>query len=116
MDENLYALFHSRFAPRMDAPCLMDAEGRTLSYRDVDDLSARFAALLRQRGVKPNDRVLVQIEKSIAAVALYLACLRVGAIYTPLNTAYTPAEVDYFIADAAPALAASGRVSIDSPR
>jgi malonyl-CoA/methylmalonyl-CoA synthetase len=116
MDDNLYALFRSRFAQRMDAPCFMDAEGRTLSYRDVDDLSARFAAVLRQRGVKADDRVLVQVEKSVGAVALYLACLRAGAIYTPLNTAYTPAEVDYFIADAAPTLVVlSGMRAVDAP-
>jgi malonyl-CoA/methylmalonyl-CoA synthetase len=104
MDDNLYALFRSRFAARMDAPCFIEADGRTLTYGALDDLSACFAAVLRKRGVRANDRVLVQVEKSIGAVALYLGCLRVGAIYTPLNTAYTAAEVDYFVEDAEPTL------------
>ncbi len=88
----------------MQAPAFIDPDGRIFSYADLDELSARFAALLRMRGVQPDDRVVVQVEKSIGAVALYLACLRVGAIYIPLNTAYTPAELDYFISDAEPAL------------
>jgi malonyl-CoA/methylmalonyl-CoA synthetase len=104
MDDNLYALFRSRFANRLDAPSFIDADGRTLSYADIANLSARFTAVLRKRGVKADDRVLAQVEKSIGAVALYLACLRAGAIYTPLNTAYTPAEVDYFVEDSEPAL------------
>lgn len=104
MDQNLYATFRSHFAARMNTPCFIAADGQVFTFGDLDDLSARFSALLRKRGVSADDRVVVQVEKSIGAVALYLACLRVGAIYTPLNTAYTPAEVDYFIADAEPAL------------
>jgi len=61
-------------------------------------------SLLQQRGVKKGDRVVVQVDKSIEAVLLYLACLRAGAIYIPLNTAYTPAEVGYFLSDATPQL------------
>jgi malonyl-CoA/methylmalonyl-CoA synthetase len=104
MDDNLYALFRSRFAQRMETPCFIGADGRTFSYGQFDDLSARFAAVLRRRGLKAGDRVVVQAEKSIGAAGLYLACLRVGAIYTPLNTAYTAAELDYFVGDAEPAL------------
>ena len=55
-------------------------------------------SLMQQRGVKKGDRVVVQVDKSIEAVLLYLACLRAGAIYVPLNTAYTPAEVGYLLA------------------
>lgn len=67
-------------------------------------LSARFAAALRRRRVVQGDRVVVQVDKSMGAVALYLGCLRTGAIFVPLNTAYTTAEVDYFIDDAEPRL------------
>lgn len=67
-------------------------------------LSARFAAALRRRRVVQGDRVVVQVDKSMGAVALYLGCLRTGAIFVPLNTAYTAAEVDYFIDDAEPRL------------
>ncbi len=66
------------------------------------DLSARLAAVLLDRGVDPGDRVAVQVTKSIEALALYVACIRIGAIFLPLNTAYTEAELHYFIGDATP--------------
>ncbi|MGQ7846171.1 malonate--CoA ligase [Granulosicoccus sp. 3-233] len=66
------------------------------------DLSARMAAVLLDRGVDAGDRVAVQVSKSIAALALYVACIRTGAVFLPLNTAYTEAELDYFIGDATP--------------
>ena len=56
------------------------------------------------RGVKPGDRVAAQTEKSVPALVLYLATVRAGAVYLPLNTAYTLNELDYFIADAEPSL------------
>ena len=66
--------------------------------------SARFAHALRALGVRAGDRVAVQVEKSPEAVLLYLATLRLGAVYLPLNTAYTAAELEYFLGDAGPAL------------
>ena len=104
MNTNLYARFQASFAAAWDAPSLVDAEGIGPTFRQLDDLSARFAAVLHQRGVTPGDRVVVQVEKSVGAVALYLACLRSGAIFVPLNTAYTQAEIDYFVGDAEPRL------------
>lgn len=104
MNANLYAHFHAAFAADWNAPALVDAAGAGLSFRELDMLSARFAAMLRGRGVERGDRVVVQVEKTVGAVALYLACLRSGAIFVPLNTAYTAAEVDYFIEDAEPRL------------
>jgi malonyl-CoA/methylmalonyl-CoA synthetase len=68
------------------------------------DLSGSIAVVLAGAGVKPGDRVAVQVEKSVEALMLYLACLRAGAVYLPLNTAYTLAELDYFIGDAEPRL------------
>jgi malonyl-CoA/methylmalonyl-CoA synthetase len=68
----------------------------------VEAVSARFANALRDLGVEPGDRVAVQVEKSIEAVMLYLACARAGAVFLPLNTAYTAAEVEYFLTDAEP--------------
>jgi malonyl-CoA/methylmalonyl-CoA synthetase len=78
--------------------------GRVLRYRDALEQSAQLAHTLRALGVRANDRVAVQVEKSPEAVLLYLATLRVGAVYLPLNTAYTAAELDYFLSDAEPAL------------
>ncbi|MFS8035360.1 malonate--CoA ligase [Xanthobacter sp. AM11] len=80
------------------------ADGRTQTYGDALALSARLAGLLVARGVKPGDRVAVQVEKSWPALALYLAAVRAGAVYLPLNTAYTLNEVEYFLTDAEPAV------------
>jgi malonyl-CoA/methylmalonyl-CoA synthetase len=76
----------------------------TWSYAQLTDWSARMAAVLRSCSVHPGDRVLVQVDKSAHAVALYLGCLRVGAAFVPLNTAYTTEEIRYFLHDADPAL------------
>jgi malonyl-CoA/methylmalonyl-CoA synthetase len=78
--------------------------GRNYTYREFFALAGRFAHALRSRGVKPGDRVAVQIEKSPEALALYIACVRTGSVYLPLNTAYTPVEVKYFVGDAKPHL------------
>ncbi len=84
---------------------LSTAEGRQISYAQLLAESARFAAGLARAGVAPGDRVVLQAEKSPEAVLLYVACLRLGAVLVPLNTAYTPAEIEYFLADAQPRLA-----------
>ncbi|HLS79999.1 MAG TPA: malonyl-CoA synthase [Steroidobacter sp.] len=84
---------------------LETADGRRQSYAEMAALTARIAAALRARGVQTGDRVLVQVEKSPHAVALYLACLQIGAVLAPLNTAYTSAELEYFLQDADPKLA-----------
>jgi malonyl-CoA/methylmalonyl-CoA synthetase len=79
-------------------------EGERISYADLVARSGRMANLLVARGVKPDDRVAVQVEKSVENLVLYLATVRAGAVYLPLNTAYTAHEVDYFVTDAEPAL------------
>ena len=101
---NLYQIFRDRFETRLDQPFLISPGDSVCSYGDIDRLSACFATALRQEGVNAGDRVVVQVDKSAGAVALYLACLRTGAVYVPLNVAYTAAEVAYFLSDAAPAL------------
>jgi len=79
-------------------------EGERHTYGDVLSMAGRLANLLVARGVKPGDRVAVQVEKSITALVLYLATIRSGAVYLPLNTAYTLPELEYFIGDAEPKL------------
>ena len=79
--------------------------GQRLTYAGLRDESGRFAAALAARGVMPGDRVAVQAEKSPESVLLYAACLRLGAVYVPINTASTPHEVEYFLRDAEPRLA-----------
>ncbi len=89
--------------------------GRRLTYGEMTRLVDRIAAALAQRGVQPADRVVAQVAKSPEAIALYLACLRLGAVFVPLNTAYTTAEIEYFLGDADPKIAigvAQGGVSL----
>ena len=76
--------------------------GRHFSYGDANEATARLANVLTDLGVQPGDRVAVQVEKSIEALFLYLATVRAGAAFLPLNTAYTPTEIEYFLNDAAP--------------
>ena len=74
------------------------------SYFDLSNRVNEIAAVLLNKDVRVGDRVSVQVEKSPEALALYLAVLKIGAVYVPLNTAYTEMEVDYFIKDSEPAL------------
>jgi len=84
---------------------LRTPENRRVGYAQFDRLSSLLAASLKQRGVMAGDRIAAQVEKSVEAVALYIACLRVGAVFVPLNTAYTLAELDYFLRDCEPRVA-----------
>ncbi len=79
-------------------------DGRFYTYADIEDVSARFAMKLKKLGLKPDDRLAVQVEKCIEALMLYLAAVRLGAIFLPLNTAYTAREIDYFLGDAKPTI------------
>ena len=103
-DANLYRLFLERFPSDPTAVFLDGLDGRQLRYSEVSERCGQMLGLLQQSGVQKGDRVVVQVEKSIEAVLLYLACLRAGAIYIPLNTAYTPKELGYFLQDATPRL------------
>lgn len=77
---------------------------RNYNYADLVDYSARYANTLVKLGVRPGDRVCAYIDKSIDNVFLYLGCLRAGLVYQPLNPAFQPAEVDYYLADASPVM------------
>ncbi len=88
------------------AHCFIEtADGARFTYADALARSGRIAHALAGAGLKPGDRVAVQVEKSAENVFLYLACLRAGAVYLPLNTAYTLAELEYFLGDAEPKIA-----------
>ncbi|APG95686.1 malonate--CoA ligase [Sinorhizobium americanum] len=93
-----------RAAASGDAPFIRLSGGRTWTYDDALAFSGRIASAIDTLGIRPGDRVAVQVEKSPEALILYLACLRSGAVYLPLNTAYTLAELAYFIGDAEPRL------------
>ncbi|MBR0931041.1 malonyl-CoA synthase [Bradyrhizobium diazoefficiens] len=97
----------SRLFDGLDDPSRLAIEtqdGVRISYGDLIARAGQMANVLVARGVKPGDRVAVQVEKSVANIVLYLATVRAGAVYLPLNTAYTLNELDYFIGDAEPSL------------
>jgi malonyl-CoA/methylmalonyl-CoA synthetase len=102
MNAALFARLVDRFPEDRAARFLETDDGERVSFADLLDRAGRIATLLNAAGVRPGDRVVVQVEKSPAAICLYLACLQTGAIYVPLNTGYTLAELEYFIADAEP--------------
>jgi malonyl-CoA/methylmalonyl-CoA synthetase len=104
MNHNLYAIFAARFSQNLDKPCLILANGRAWTYGDLEHASARMANLLVGLGLRRGDRVAVQVEKSPEALVLYLASLRAGMVFLPLNPAYQPQEVEYFLSDAQPGL------------
>ncbi|MGM0913346.1 MAG: malonate--CoA ligase [Pseudomonadota bacterium] len=104
MSHNLFETFARRMHERGDADFITTREGRRYSHADALVASAGLAGALIELGVAPGDRVAVQVDKSPEAILLYLATLRVGAVYLPLNTGYTGDEIRYFLGDAEPAL------------
>ncbi|HSA79897.1 MAG TPA: malonyl-CoA synthase [Geminicoccaceae bacterium] len=104
MSENLFSLISGRISdPARTFVTTLD--GASLSYGDTMERAGRYAAALASLGVEPGDRVAVQVDKSPEVLMLYLGCLRAGAAYLPLNTAYTEAEIGYFLGDAEPKVA-----------
>lgn len=104
MNENLYSILQKGFPADPDAACLILPGGREVNYGMLQQESARFANLIVSLGVQPGDRVAVQVEKTAAAVLLYLGCLRAGAVFLPMNVAYQRHELEYFLCDATPRL------------
>jgi malonyl-CoA/methylmalonyl-CoA synthetase len=103
MNANLFSrLFDSLDDPKRLA--IETIDGQRISYGDLISRAGQMANVLVNRGVKPGDRVAAQAEKSVPGLVLYLAAVRAGAVYLPLNTAYTLNELDYFITDAEPSL------------
>ncbi len=98
---NLYGALCMRGAADQ-APFIRFPDGGELSYGDLRVRSAQLARALVDAGLRPGDRLVAQVEKSANAILLYLATLRAGGVYLPLNSAYTLAELEYFLADAAP--------------
>jgi malonyl-CoA/methylmalonyl-CoA synthetase len=91
----------------------LDGKGR-LTFGDFADLVARISTVLLAQGVKPGDRVAVQAPKTPETLAVYLACQQVGAVFLPLNTAYTPSEIEFFLTDAHPRLFVCDEASKDA--
>lgn len=110
---NLYSRLAAGF-PDAETVFLHLPDGGTLTYGGLEKRSAAFAHLLRGLNVCVGDRVAVQAEKSVDMLMLYLGALRAGAVFLPLNTAYTAGELDHFLRDAEPALFVCDPVTLDA--
>ncbi|HBX00528.1 MAG TPA: malonyl-CoA synthase [Gammaproteobacteria bacterium] len=101
---NFFAELEAGFKNHADQPALILSGQDDWSYAELLLQINRAAAELAAIGAGAGDRVLVQLPKSSENLALYLACLKLGLVYVPLNTGYTAAELDYFVSDAEPVL------------
>jgi len=101
-DDGLYALIAAAAREAGGRAMLVEDGAVTLTYDALDAATARIAGLLAAIGATPGERIVVQVPKSREAVLLYLAALRAGVVFVPLNSGYTPAEIAYFLEDAAP--------------
>ena len=108
-DHNLFAALRAAFPADLDGTAVETDQGLRYSWRDLDRASAMVANLLQSLDIAPSadgmpPRVAVQVDKSVEAMVLYLATLRAGFVFLPLNTAYQSAEIEYFIGNAEPAV------------
>jgi malonyl-CoA/methylmalonyl-CoA synthetase len=107
-DQNLFAALRAAFPADLDATAVETADGAGAplyySWRDLERGSAMIANLLERLELPAQSRIAVQVDKSVEALMLYLAVLRAGHVFLPLNTAYQASEIGYFIADAEPAV------------
>jgi malonyl-CoA/methylmalonyl-CoA synthetase len=99
---SLYAKFEETFRRLPDKAALRTPEGRGWTFAELEAEACRYANALEALGLEPGDRVTVQIDKSPANLFLYLAVLKAGGVFQPLNTAYTESETEFFISDTNP--------------
>ncbi|MDE0158169.1 MAG: malonyl-CoA synthase [Gammaproteobacteria bacterium] len=112
-NHNLYARFHKVFEDRLDKILLVTDAGNGYRYADIESESARLAGFLAAAGALPGDRISVQVAKTPQALCLYLACLRGGYVFHPLNTGYRADELEYFFSDAEPAVTVCDSRNLD---
>jgi len=103
-NHNLFAALRAAFPASLDDVAVETDNGLFYTWRDLDRATAMVANLLQSLGLPEGSRVAVQVEKSVEALVLYLATLRAGYVFLPLNTAYQSAEIEYFIGNAEPAV------------
>ncbi|MBL8588673.1 MAG: malonyl-CoA synthase [Methylobacteriaceae bacterium] len=114
MSENLFELIRARIPAA--SKTVIETEDGVITYGDLVALSGRAANALRACGVGVGDRVAVQLDKSPEMLIVYLACLRAGAVFLPLNTGYTLAEIEYFVSDAGPSLVLCRPATLEAMR
>ena len=102
--ENLYLRYREGFPKDLSTPCIELKDGSIITYKDLEDQSSQYANGFSNLGLKPGDRISVQINKSPEFLYIYLACLRSNLIFHPLNTAYKDHELSFLLEDADPAL------------
>ncbi len=113
-NHNFFALIQDQMLACPDHVFLELDQRPPITFLDVEIFTARLANKLIDMGLQPEDRVTAQVDKSPQAVMLYLACLRAGLIFHPLNTAYTSNELEYFLADTKPALVVCDSTRVDA--
>ena len=104
MNHNLFAALRAAFPSDLNATAVETEDGLCYSWRDLDRASAMMANLLTSLKLPRGARVAVQVEKSVETMMLYLATLRAGLVFLPLNTAYQSAEIEYFVGNAEPSV------------
>jgi malonyl-CoA/methylmalonyl-CoA synthetase len=108
---NLFSALRAAFPADLNAIAVETDEGLHYSWQDLDRATAMMANLLKSLDLPKGSRVAVQVEKSVEAMILYLATLRAGYVFLPLNTAYQSAEIEYFIGNAEPAVVVCSSVN-----
>jgi malonyl-CoA/methylmalonyl-CoA synthetase len=103
-NHNLFAALRAAFPQDLSAIAVETEDGLCYSWRDLERASAMVANLFESLNVPAHSRIAVQVEKSVEALILYLATLRAGHVFLPLNTAYQSAEIEYFVGNAEPAV------------
>ncbi len=108
-NQNLFVALRDAFPSELDTAAIETDSGLVYSWRDLDRATAMVANLLDSLELPDQSRIAVQVEKSVEAMVLYLATLRAGHVFLPLNTAYQSAEIEYFIGNAEPAVVVCSR-------
>ena len=103
-NHNLFAALRAAFPAKLDEVAIETDNGLAYSWRDLERATAMMANLLASLKLPPGARIAAQVDKSVEALMLYLATLRAGYVFLPLNPAYQRAELDYFIGNAEPAV------------
>lgn len=103
-NQNLFAALRAAFPKDLDQVAVETDDELAYTWRDLDRATAMIANLLKSLKLPEGSRVAVQVDKSVEAMMLYLATLRAGYVFLPLNTAYQSAEIEYFIGNAEPAV------------
>jgi malonyl-CoA/methylmalonyl-CoA synthetase len=115
VNENLFLALRDGFPADLDGTAIETVDGdRSRSWRELDHASARIANALESLALPVGARVAVQTDKSVDTLILYLAVLRAGMVFLPLNTAYRAAEIEYFLKDAQPALIVCSPEKLDA--